>query len=280
MWTKQGKIDDGHAQIPVVKKLENDQFRIFVTDRTLDNKSFIRKFDFNISTRLVSNRSVFACGANYEDQDGIMTSCLIEDKFYYTAWRKLDAGKYAQSIGVMSTDAHEPGSRTIVIKSTEDDDMLCCSPFVVKDDVYKMWFISGRSCGGWSNHGPRYTIRYAESIDGFSWQQRDAYFARSRDEVFARPYVMKENGLWKMWYSYLFLTDRKAYRIGYAESADGVSWERMDDQAGIGVSEEGWDSETVAFPFLVYHRNMQYMFYSGNRFGMGGLGYACRQICK
>lgn len=280
MWTKCGKIDDGHAQIPVVKALENNLFRIFVTDRTSENKSYIRRFDFDISTRSIFNRSTFASGATDEDQDGMMTSCLIEDKFYYTAWRKLDGKKYAQSIGVMTTDLNKPGPRTIVIQSSNEDEMLCCSPFVVKDGIYKMWFISGRSCGGWSAYGPRYTIRYAESHDGLSWDQREVNFARATDEVFARPYVIKECGLWKMWYSYLFLTDRKAYRIGYAESVDGISWTRIDNQAGIGISDEGWDSETVAFPFLINHRNMQYMFYSGNRFGMGGLGYACRKICN
>lgn len=43
-----------------------------------------------------------------------------------------------------------------------------------------------------------------------------------------------------------------------------------DNEVGITISESGWDSEMVAFPYIVDN----YMFYSGNGFGREGFGYA------
>ena len=64
------------------------------------------------------------------------------------------------------------------------------------------------------------------------------------------------------------------YRIGYAESRDGIKWERKDDTVGIDVSEDGWDSEMIAFAYVYEHRGQWYMVYNGNGFGASGIGYA------
>lgn len=64
------------------------------------------------------------------------------------------------------------------------------------------------------------------------------------------------------------------YRIGYAESADGREWMRRDEDAGIDVSPEGWDSEMIAYPFVFDHDGSRYMLYSGNGFGRDGMGLA------
>ena len=43
---------------------------------------------------------------------------------------------------------------------------------------------------------------------------------------------------------------------------------------GIDVSEEGWDSEMIAYPFVWEHKGQRYMAYNGNGFGRSGFGYA------
>ena len=65
-----------------------------------------------------------------------------------------------------------------------------------------------------------------------------------------------------------------AYRIGYAESPDGVTWTRHDGRAGIHISESGWDSEMMAYPHVFDHAGDRYMLYSGNGFGREGMGLA------
>jgi hypothetical protein len=73
-----------------------------------------------------------------------------------------------------------------------------------------------------------------------------------------------------MWYSY----SSRNYKIGYAESSDGIRWRRKDDNAGLDVSKTGWDSEMVAYAFIFLHNEKKYMLYNGNSFGKNGMGYA------
>ena len=66
----------------------------------------------------------------------------------------------------------------------------------------------------------------------------------------------------------------KGYRIGYAHSADLVTWTRDDARAGITVSEIGWDSEMVSYPHVFSIDDRVYMAYLGNGVGREGFGLA------
>ncbi|MEP5069850.1 MAG: hypothetical protein ABJQ96_04225, partial [Crocinitomicaceae bacterium] len=61
---------------------------------------------------------------------------------------------------------------------------------------------------------------------------------------------------------------------GYAESLDGIEWERKDREVGIDVSEAGWDSEMVCFPSVIKVKDKTFMFYNGNNNGKTGFGVA------
>jgi hypothetical protein len=65
-----------------------------------------------------------------------------------------------------------------------------------------------------------------------------------------------------------------AYRFGYAESSDGIRWERMDERVGIERSASGWDSEMIEYCWLQQHRGETYLLYNGNGFGQSGFGIA------
>jgi hypothetical protein len=86
----------------------------------------------------------------------------------------------------------------------------------------------------------------------------------------SRPCVIKEQGLYKMWYSYR----GDSYRIGYAESTDAKAWIRKDEAVGIDVSREGLDSEMICYPYVFDHQGKRYMFYNGNAYGRTGFGLA------
>lgn len=263
----------GHAQIPVVQVI-GGLWRVYVTDRTPANKSYIRYFDFCPLTGSVmpdENNMFFAGQPNQFDSDGVMTACIVDDRFYYTGW-KIVGNKYHHNIGMALMRGGHLTNRIVVMAADEKNEFLCSSPFItVKKQHWRMWFISGEGCGGWTDYGPKYTIKHAESSDGLNWKETGMNFPRRENEVFARPFVIHDT-IWKMWYSYLFLEKNKCYRIGYAESQDGVNWVRKDNLVGIDVSSEGWDSETVAFPYIMEN----HMFYSGNKFGEGGVGYAVK----
>ncbi len=69
-----------------------------------------------------------------------------------------------------------------------------------------------------------------------------------------------------------------SYRLGYAESLDGIKWERLDDRVGIGLSNSGWDSLMMEYASSYVFKGNRYLVYNGNGFGESGFGYAVRQI--
>jgi hypothetical protein len=75
-----------------------------------------------------------------------------------------------------------------------------------------------------------------------------------------------------MWFSHR----GERYRIGYAESADGLHWQRCDGRAAIDVSPSGWDAESVEYPCVVAAGGGEHMLYNGNGYGRTGIGLASR----
>jgi hypothetical protein len=118
-----------------------------------------------------------------------------------------------------------------------------------------------------------HVVKYAESGDGISWRREGATaisLASGAEIAVARPCVLRDPGLYRMWYCYR----GDYYRIGYAESNDGRRWTRLDERAGIQVSESGWDSEAICYPSVFDAEGRRYMLYNGNRYGLSGFGIA------
>jgi hypothetical protein len=82
---------------------------------------------------------------------------------------------------------------------------------------------------------------------------------------------LKEDGRYKMYFA-ARQSGKQHYRIGYAESPDGIQWTRGADP--ITVSETGWDSEMVCLASVVGN----YLLYNGNGYGRDGFGYALREL--
>ena len=62
--------------------------------------------------------------------------------------------------------------------------------------------------------------------------------------------------------------------LGYAESLDGIHWERKPEKMNLTTSESGWDSEMLEYASVKKYGNTYYMLYNGNAFGKTGFGYA------
>ena len=99
-----------------------------------------------------------------------------------------------------------------------------------------MWYVSGTE---WqvTAAGPRhrYHIKYAESRDGARWDRRGLVCIdyQSPDKyAFGRPCVIKDADRYRMWYS----RRGDSYRMGYAESRDGIVWSREDERCVLDVS--------------------------------------------
>ena len=220
------------------------------------------------------------------DDHGASASAVVESSgrlfLYYTGWSLGVTVPFYVFVGLaISTDGghtFEKVSRAPILGRTDADPFMTGHPAVLLEDgVWRMWYVS---CSGWRivDGAPRhdYHIKYAESSDGVHWRRdnRVCIDYASRDEyAIARPWVMRDAGGYRMWYSFR----GQSYRIGYAESRDGLQWERRDGDAGIDVSPDGWDSEMIEYPAVVSVDGAEWMFYNGNGFGRSGIGCAVRR---
>jgi predicted GH43/DUF377 family glycosyl hydrolase len=126
------------------------------------------------------------------------------------------------------------------------------------------------------------SICLATSRDGISWKKFDGNpvlrfnpYVPSDAFVVARPQVLVDGGIFRMWYSAKGLTvDGKAgdYRVCYAESHDGIHWERFPGNPVLRPSESGWDQKMVEYCEVIHDEDGDHMWYCGD--GYGSLGYA------
>jgi hypothetical protein len=217
------------------------------------------------------------------DDSGAMGACLIDHQgrkyLYYIGWSRGVSVPFYTFIGcATSEDGGESFTRVSpapIVERGPHDPFLTTSPWVlVEDGLWRMWYACGT---GWElkegNPQHRYHVRYAESDDGITWRRAGHVCIdyRNDDEyAIARPCVVKTGNGYRMWYSYR----GEAYRIGYAESVDGLEWERKDAEAGIDVSRDGWDSEMIEYPCVFEHDGDWFMLYNGNGYGATGIGLA------
>lgn len=277
-----------HAMIPTVDWISGSLFRVYFSGRDDLNRSLIGYAIVDLA-RLdkplvkYGDKPVLSLGElGCFDDNGVTPSCIVNDgngKFlYYIGWKPRSTTRMSVVAGLaLSTDGGNTFnrfSRAPILRATNKEPFsILTAPCVMKEGaLWRMWYVSGFK---WENPDlPCYNIKYAESNNGKEWNQLGMVCIENRDHetALARPWVVKEPGLYKMWYSYKRFG--KTYRIGYAESLDGLSWTRMDDMAGIDISSSGWDSEMIEYATRVDYQGKKYMFYNGNGYGLTGIGLA------
>ena len=217
------------------------------------------------------------------DDAGVTTSCLVRHNgrefLFYTGWTRGVSVPFYLSAGLAVREAGGEFQRISpapLLDRSAVDPYLTASPWViVEGPVWRMWYVSGTAweiVDGQPRH--RYHIKYAESRNGCDWVRRGTVCLDygAGEFAFGRPCVMHDthSGRYRMWYS----VRGDAYRLGYAESADGLVWERADQRARLPASGEGWDSEMVTYPVVFRHRGILHMLYNGNGYGRSGIGLA------
>jgi hypothetical protein len=220
------------------------------------------------------------------DDRGVTMSCIVEQGgrlyLYYTGWTLGVTVPFYFYVGLaLSDDGGQTFARVSeapILERNAIDPFLTASPSVLVDGgVWRMWYISAL---GWEAAGEtvqhRYHVRYAESVDGITWRRDGRVcvdFATPDEYAFGRPCVIRDRDGYRMWYC----VRGEAYRIGYAESADGLAWTRHDALAGITPAADGWDAEMLAYPAVFDARGRRYLLYNGNGYGRTGFGLAVAQ---
>jgi hypothetical protein len=309
-WVKKGIIykPDGslshsrtHAQVPFAYK-HADFLRIYFSSRDENNQSrptFIDVDHKNLAKVLyVHDRPVLDLGGPGEyDETGAMPSWFVnmpngEVWLYYTGWNRT-WNSYRLAIGLaVSRDGglnFERYSRGPIMDRCIHNPVWAAQPCIIREntETWRMWYIAAQKCE--YIHGypePFYRCQSATSRDGIFWQINDVPAVNFDDFLHAvgRPSVFRKHDRYIMYYSYRhtrdYRTDRKqAYRLGYAESGDGVHWTRKDHLVGIHMSDNphDFDYEMIGYAHYYEEAGNRYLLYNGNGFGVDGFGYALWQ---
>lgn len=299
-WVKKGQIFKpehqydwlvSHGMLPVADPMEGDLYRIYFSGRDGQNRSRIGYVvvDINAPQKIleISEKPVLDLGSlGAFDDNGVSPTWMVNHQgkkyLYYFGWNKGSLVRAAEVSGLAISVDHgntfNKFSRAPVIDRTDAEpyQILVISCILIEDGVWRMWYDSADE---WQTPElPRYNIKYAESTDGINWTRRGLVSVnyRSRDESrVSRASVIKEDGLYKMWHCYAI--ESGGYRMGYAESGDGYTFERQSDSLTIQVSDSGWDSEMVCYPNVFVHRGQKMMLYCGNGYGRTGFGLAVEE---
>lgn len=297
-WSKQGLVirpgpgcdwTVSHVMVPFAQWRYEDIYRVYFCGRDADNRSLIgyAEIDIKDPSRVLrfSPKPVLELGnLGCFDDNGVTPSWIVEHNgrtyLYYIGWNKRSTVRMYLASGLaVSDDGGESFERVwkvpVLDRTPLEPYILNTAPCVlIENGLWRMWYVSAVE---WVHPDlPRYNIRYAESKDGLHWDRKGTVcidFKSPQEHALARPCVLREDGRYKMWYSY----KQDDYRIGYAESPDGIHWTRKDEEAGIDVSATGWDSQMIEYAFVFNHGGKKHMFYNGNEYGKEGIGYAVLQ---
>ena len=140
-------------------------------------------------------------------------------------------------------------------------------------DEWWMWYTAARihPDGHQNIH-----LCLATSPDCVHWRKHegnpvlgDDFTDGAQRSVTSRCFVRHEAGVFQMWYSFA----KPDYRIRYAESLDGIEWERSPVDPVLGPSPgPAWDDAMVEYPEIQVADGVYRLWYCGN--GFGTVGYA------
>lgn len=283
-----------NAQLPTPLLLK-DRIRLYIMTRDDNNRSRVGIVDLDRDDpgKIIEIHKEPALDLGVRggfDDSGVAPSCAItrnnEILLYYVGITPRVTVSLDYSIGLArSVNGGKTFKRVYpgpIITNSAIEPFLFTSPFVrIDNDGWHMHYTSGT---GWYEIEDRaemlYDIKYAWSKDGHNWvrEGRTALPPTKENEVTARPWIIKSEDEYRMWFCYRGSTDFRdgadSYRIGYASSKDGQNWLRDDAEAGIEPSKTGWDSAMIAYPAILAVDDRLLLFYNGNGFGKTGVGYA------
>jgi len=294
-WKKLGRIFcpdcqhpklKSHAANPLAIRIEEDLYRVFYSGRDVRNRSSVGFADIDISRQKViyshpepifehgGSDSFFSHGVSI----GNAYACGGNQFILFMGWQLNEGEHWRGDIGRLSLT----NGKELVLTpacpffTTDESDPISLSySWVILDQgIYKMWYGS-TICWDAGNDEMIHIIKYASSIDGENWRKHGQAIPHEIGvaQAFSRPSVVADNNGYHMWFSYRDGRGTK-YRIGYAHSADGLSWKTELKIPGINVSDVGWDSEMIEYPFVFDHKGQRYMLYNGNGYGKTGFGLA------
>ena len=297
-WIKQGFIYGPDGTLPWARHTVLTPTPLLVDEQTIrvyagfrDDKGVSRigyvDLDAQDPQRVkdVSQEPVLDVGrAGAFDDNGVILGDLIrvgsEIRMYYVGFQLVSQVKFLAFTGLaVSRDGGETFQRhseaPVLDRSNKGLYIRAIHSIIQENDKFRIWYACGN---GWENIAgtsyPQYHIRYIESSNGidFDGEGQLCIDVEGSEYRIGRPRVYRHQDRYVMHYTRG--TIQGDYLAGYAESSDGIHWERKDDELGIGLSSIGWDSRHLCYPAVLSCSGKTYMFYNGNDMGKDGFGFA------
>jgi hypothetical protein len=294
MWIKQGNIfNEHHAQLPVVDIYPN-AYKVYYSTRDEQGRSIpmhMHVFKNNLKSYLHPIKINLELGkVGMFDHYGVMPTDIItlEDNtkyLYYIGWSLRKDIPYHNALGL----AISKDGGLNWIKYSEGPIFNSCSQepgFVGTAKVFKdknkwsMYYLSCREWIKWEDKlEPKYDIKLAISLDGIHWEPTNKVIIPLQENEGGISSFQRLNN--KAWFSVRGLVSyrnnvKESYKIKTSTLIKG-EWIR-DTHIELDVSSDGWDSEMVAYPYIIEEKDKLIMFYNGNGFGKSGIGVATNSI--
>ena len=267
----------------------DDRVRFYVGFRDKNGTSRVGYIDLDINNLekvlKVSEKPVLDIGEDGAfDEFGVVPSAIIRhDNKIYMYYAGYQLGKKVRFLVLSGLAISEDNGETftkhtsVPIFERTENEMLFRVPHTVMFDNHKFrfWYGGGSEfLQGKDKTLPVYDVRYVESVDGKTIPKNGITVLETKENEYrvGRPFVIKKNDGYLMFYG--FSSEDMHYQLGYATSIDGLNWIRKDEDIGIELSKDGWDSEMMAYPSVLTIKNTTYLFYNGNNYGIDGFGFA------
>lgn len=275
-----------HASNPCAILLYDDVFRVFYNGRNTNNKASISYVDIDIVRQKVitypKDPLLTYGGHNTFYANGLSIGNIYEAQgeryMLFMAWQLPEKAHWHGVLGrinILSNGSLKVAPKEVFLGLDQEDSISLSYPFVLyHDGVFRMWYGSTLTWDA-GNGEMLHVIKYATSKDGLKWQKHGIAipYEIGVAQTFSKPSVIIDSNGFHMWYAYRG-DKASTYRIGYAHSVDGVNWDNRLNGVGLVVSENGWDSEMICYPFVFNHKCRRYMLYNGNGYGKTGIGLA------
>jgi len=283
-------VDTALQPTPII--LNDEAIRVYAGFRNEEGISRVGWVDLDINdpTKVLqySQKPILDIGLpGAFDDNGVVPTAIArrgEDLYlYYAGYQLVKKVRFLVLCGLAIS--HDNGNTFKRFKNTpvlerSDTEFLfrVIHSILFDDNVWKVWYGAGNHfIPGEKKTLPVYDIRYIESKDGLTFPDKGQVAVKISDDEHrvGRPYVVKRKDKYHMYFGASKISE--IYCLAYAESNDGLNWERKDEEIDMENNDGDFDSEMNAYPSIIDVDNKTYMFYNGNEYGKYGIGLAIQE---
>lgn len=299
MWVRKGKICSKdswdlewhklNTQLPIPYLVNKSRLRLYLTFCDEQNRGRLGYVDVNPNNPAeildYSKEPLLDVGKKgYFDENGVVSTSILEDEdklyLYYCGFQKHVNYPYSSLAGIaVSYDGGETFKRiqeTPLLERKDNEMFIRTGVGIYRfGEIYRLYYASGNE---WLNIKgkliPKYSLKYIDSDSPicFSGESKEVFPLENDEYGMTVPQIIKTKRGFGMIYSIRSVSD--GYRMGYASSYDGCSFEREDSIMDLKRPIGEFDSEMYCYGKCFMYGDRKYLFYSGNHYGMDGIGWA------